>query len=164
MKLKFYLRGIGIGVLLSTIIFAIAIFVQGVNVKTSSVTEEKTTSSVLAYTTAQSAESTTAQQATTIATVAETKKEEDAKEESKETEAKTTAKVSVGDKVTVEIKNFQYLSEVSEILYEKGVISDIIGFNQYMTETGNDTKVWEGTYELKAGDTFENIADVITRN
>mgnify|MGYP000590578873 FL=1 len=66
--------------------------------------------------------------------------------------------------VEVEIRNIKYLSEVSEILYDKGIISDVNGFNSYMTFSGNDLKVKEGRYTLKAGDTFENIAGVITRS
>lgn len=192
MKLKYYLRGMGTGIIFTAVIFLF------VNIATGSsdgnkVSETKTTGSVLAYATTQADNET---QATTIAEVKtdklsrddngndkETTAQDDTKEqittgsktsETDKSEEKTTAGETTttdnsnaarnGEMVEVEIRNIKYLSEVSEILYDKGIISDVNGFNSYMTFSGNDLKVKEGRYTLKAGDTFENIAGVITRS
>lgn len=194
MKLKYYLRGMGIGIIFTAVIFLFVNIATGSSDGNKvSQTETKTTGSVLAYATTQADNET---QATTIAEVKTDKlsrddngndKEATAQDDTKEqittgsktsetdkSEEKTTAGETTttdnsnaarnGEMVEVEIRNIKYLSEVSEILYDKGIISDVNGFNSYMTFSGNDLKVKEGRYTLKAGDTFENIAGVITRS
>lgn len=193
MKLKYYIRGIGIGIVITTIVFMFAnIAVSSSTAKKESEVETKATSSVLAYATTQV--DSTKEQATTIAQVSEADKSskndnetqnspsEDYKENTTESKKEqqtdkdkeqTTSENSTsdnsaaarnGEMVDVEIRNVKYLSEVSEILYDMGVIADVSDFNSYMTFSGNDIKVKEGKYTLKAGDTYENIASVITRS
>ena len=194
MKLKYYLRGMGTGIIFTAVIFLFVNIATGTSDGNKvSQTETKTTGSVLAYATTQADNET---QATTIAEFKTEKlsryyngndKEATAQDDTKEqittgsktsetdkSEEKTTAGETTttdnsnaarnGEMVEVEIRNIKYLSEVSEILYDKGIISDVNGFNSYMTFSGNDLKVKEGRYTLKAGDTFENIAGVITRS
>ncbi len=205
MKLKYYIRGIGIGIIITTFVFLIANIagVFSTNKGVVAENETKATSSVLAYATTSQAEG-EEKQATTIATVETTESESTSDEDegettkeaqqqdntevseennndtnsetSRETEAtkeqttqETTsrnnqARANDGEVIEVDIKNIKYVSEVSEILYNKGIISDVAEFNSYMTFSGNDLKVQEGRYKLKAGDTFENIASVITRS
>ena len=180
----------GTGIIFTAVIFLFVNIATGSSDGNKvSQTETKTTGSVLAYATTQADKET---QATTIAEVKTEKlskddngndKEATAQEqittgsktsETDKSEEKTTAGETTttdnsnaarnGEMVEVEIRNIKYLSEVSEILYDKGIISDVNGFNSYMTFSGNDLKVKEGRYTLKAGDTFENIAGVITRS
>ena len=190
MKLKYYIRGVGIGVIITTFVFMIA-NLAGVFSSTEKViseTETKATSSVLAYATNASTEQD--KQATTIATVStkentsnddETTQSDDETQSNNESELDETNEQSSqevttrssqnnqnseddGEFVEVEIRNIKYVSEVSEILYDMGIISDVSEFNSFMTFSGNDLKVKEGRYKLKPGDTFENIASVITRS
>ena len=190
MKLKYYIRGVGIGVIITTFVFMIA-NLAGVFSNTEKViseTETKATSSVLAYATNASTEQD--KQATTIATVStkentsnddETTQSDDETQSNNESELDETNEQSSqevttrssqnnqnseddGEFVEVEIRNIKYVSEVSEILYDMGIISDVSEFNSFMTFSGNDLKVKEGRYKLKPGDTFENIASVITRS
>lgn len=190
MKLKYYIRGVGIGVIITTFVFMIA-NLAGVFSSTEKViseTETKATSSVLAYATNASTEQD--KQATTIATVStkentsnddETTQSDDETQSDNESELDETNEQSSqevttrssqnnqnseddGEFVEVEIRNIKYVSEVSEILYDMGIISDVSEFNSFMTFSGNDLKVKEGRYKLKPGDTFENIASVITRS
>lgn len=196
MKLKYYIRGIGIGVIITTFVFMIVNIAGGFSndKKLTSETETKATSSVLAYaTTSQAENNTKSEEATTIEVVEttestskdkedsqetttddnndkETKKEEnETVQEETTTQETTTArnyenKAEDGDAIEVEIRNIKYVSEVSDILYDKGIISDVSEFNSFMTFSGNDLKVQEGRYKLKPGDTFENIASIITRS
>ena len=190
MKLKYYIRGVGIGVIITTFVFMIA-NLAGVFSSTEKViseTETKATSSVLAYATNASTEQD--KQDTTIATVStkentsnddETTQSDDETQSNNESELDETNEQSSqevttrssqnnqnieddGEFVEVEIRNIKYVSEVSEILYDMGIISDVSEFNSFMTFSGNDLKVKEGRYKLKPGDTFENIASVITRS
>ena len=197
MKLKYYIRGVGIGVIITTFVFMIA-NLAGVFSSTEKViseTETKATSSVLAYATNASTEQD--KQATTIATVStkentsnddettqsddETTQSDDETQSNNESELDETNEQSSQEVTTrssqnnqnseddrefveVEIRNIKYVSEVSEILYDMGIISDVSEFNSFMTFSGNDLKVKEGRYKLKPGDTFENIASVITRS
>lgn len=190
MKLKYYIRGVGIGVIITTFVFMIA-NLAGVFSSTEKViseTETKATSSVLAYATNASTEQD--KQAITIATVStkentsnddETTQSDDETQSNNESELDETNEQSSqevttrssqnnqnseddGEFVEVEIRNIKYVSEVSEILYDMGIISDVSEFNSFMTFSGNDLKVKEGRYKLKPGDTFENIASVITRS
>lgn len=126
MKLRYYLSGLGSGIIIAVLIMLIADKVTAVNnnVNGSNVPQE-TTGSVIAYTT-QSEE----------------------------------------DKVIVNInpKNIKVAADISKILKNKGVIEDADAFTQYMATYGYSRIVQQGNFELIKGDSYENIARIITRS
>lgn len=176
MKLKYYLRGIGIGIVATTIIFAVAFAVVSANQKAIATGKEEQTTqgSVLAYT----------QKETVKETEQETTKAEVAQTTAAVTEAASTQSVTESTTVAETVqktqsptKEVQYLdnnqaeieigrgctaTQVADMLYGAGIIDDRDGFIRYMAETGNSVKMITGTHIVTKGDSFENIADVIT--
>lgn len=179
MKYRYYLRGAGIGIIATTLIFTIANAVTSSNENKISEKEQPTTeSSVLAYTqkdtqseTTVSSEETTQQQITqeTIqettqeTTQSETIQTEALTEEQTEPPVQTKAAIYLpDDEVQIEIGSGYNATQVADMLLEAGIISDREGFIGYMVETGNSVKMIAGTHIVKKNDSFENLAAVIT--
>ena len=117
MKLRYYLSGLGSGIIIAVLIMLIADKVTAVNnnVNGSNVPQE-TTGSVIAYTTQSDKDNETIQ------------------------------------------------AESTEHSENKGVIEDADAFTQYMATYGYSRIVQQGNFELIKGDSYENIARIITRS
>ena len=183
MKLKYYLRGIGIGIVATTIIFAVAFAVVSANQKAMATGKEEQTTqgSVLAYTQKETIketeqEASKVQEETTKAEVAQTTAAVTEAASTQSVTESTTAAETV-QKTQPPTKEVQYLdnnqaeieigrgctaTQVADMLYGAGIIDDRDGFIRYMAETGNSVKMITGTHIVTKGDSFENIADVIT--
>ena len=172
MKLKFYIRGLGIGILVTTLILTISTTVQG-NKKSS---EEETTksSSVITYTkadtaTIESLTSTVETQVETDSIEKQTVKEtiqETIKETVQETTQKSTeitTKVTDGQKVTVVLSNINYSGKASQLIADAGIVDDAAALNKYLENNGYSTKILDGTYTFTKGQDYESIAKTITK-
>lgn len=175
MKLRYYLSGLGSGIIIAVLIMLIADKVIAVNnnVNGSNVPQE-TTGSVIAYTTQSDKHNETIQAESTEhsenkgnedTTSADTAKNSVVKATDSSTTA-TTRYVSEEDKVIVNInpKNIKVAADISKILKNKGVIEDADAFTQYMATYGYSRIVQQGNFELIKGDSYENIARIITRS
>ncbi|TXC92411.1 endolytic transglycosylase MltG [Metabacillus litoralis] len=92
--------------------------------------------------------------------VAEQPKTEEApKEEAKKVEEKKEEVVSY----KVAIKDGMTTSEVSDALELNGIIESSKEFDKFLISNDYHTKVQLGTFEVKKGMTFAQLADVITR-
>lgn len=184
MKFRYYLRGLGAGMIITAIILMIAGEVNGVNTSKGYDGNEgsKAEGSVIAYTTeSDNGESTSEEtgKETTTESLAATKEEATKTTETAgttqpivETTAKqetTTATATAGTvnsngKVQVYIKDVYYAYQAGDILYNAGVISDKAAFNNYMNTSVYATKIKEGMYEITPGESYENIAKIITQS
>jgi UPF0755 protein len=75
-----------------------------------------------------------------------------------------TAKPAIakGIEVEVEIKQGANLTQIAEMLAEKGIIDDAFVFRLYVQEQGKEKNLLPGTYRLITGDEYINILTVIT--
>lgn len=175
MKLKYYLRGIGIGIVLTTLIFTVAQAVSSANKKMISDSEQETTNdSVLAYTqkstevqtTQAETQSQTQTQATQQETESQTQTEAQttqAETQMPETQPPTQKALELGnDEVQIEIGSGYTATQVADMFLEAGIISDRDGFIGYMVDSGNSVKMRSGTHIVTKGDSFENLAAAIT--
>ena len=144
MKLRYYLSGLGSGIIIAVLIMLIADKVTAVNnnVNGSNVPQE-TTGSVIAYTTQLDKDNETIQAESTEhsenkgnedTTSADTAKNSVVKATDSST-TDTTRYVSEEDKVIVNInpKNIKVAADISKILKNKGVIEDADAFTQYLS-------------------------------
>lgn len=164
MKLKYYLRGLGIGLIITTVMLTISNNVRTANAQfEEKLAQNETTGSVIAFTTAAAQtepETTSSDQtassdeveATTVSTVAATQEQTDAQ-----------TPPPAGEKVTITLKDIYYATQAADLLYEAGVITDRGEFIQYMQDSGYATRIKEGAYEIAVGESYENIAKMITR-
>ena len=181
MKLKYYLRGAGIGIVATTLVFSIANAVSSANKRLVTGTEQTSTeSSILAYTqkdtqaeTIKQEEETTKEQTTAVQEETTTQEETtigqettaatEASEPETQGQPQTRAALYLpGDEVQIEIGSGYTATQVADMFLSAGIISDRDGFIGYMAASGNSTKMIAGTHILKKNDSFENLANVIT--
>lgn len=184
MKFRYYMRGFGAGLIVAVIVLMIAGRIQKNNQDYAVVSGNKETEqsgSVIAYTTDASTEENTSSEKQTEESktdIKETEKETE-KEAAKETvtatqkqsEERTTTRpvvsVSSGNadgKTEIVFSGVYTAAQAADILYDAGIISDKTEFYTYMYTSGYDRKMKDGTYHLKAGDSYETIAKTITQS
>ncbi len=178
MRLKMFMRGVGAGILLATIVLFAA---YKTNINTISDEEiikqakelgmveagkeDDKLSSVLENSKATEASeeiTTEAKAATEITT--ETTNEETTTEEVSTTEAKATteeAAVKKGAKVGFTINKGMTSTSVAKILESQGVITDYADFDKYLEDNGYASKISTGTFEVQVGNTYEEIAKIL---
>ena len=162
MKLKYYMCGLGSGIILAVLVLAIAgkISALGNSVNNNSNINE-TTGSVIAYTTQADNKETTE-----VETQAGT--EENSERLTGESTGVTMAVTesetqSETGKVQVHIAAVTISSEIAKMLEERGVIDSAQGFIQYMYDEGYSRIVQEGDFEFTKNDTYANVARILTR-
>lgn len=141
MNLKYYIRGLGAGLIIAAAALMISDAVGtesdlGVNEN-----QQQTTiaTSIIAYTTEAetTVEETTAQKATTADNVDNT--------------------------VKISIHNVHYATQASDILLQAGVIEDANDFTEYLVNNGYSSKIREGEYDIQRGASYDVIAKIITQ-
>jgi|GEM_PF-551781 len=134
MKLKYHLRGLGIGFILTTIILMISnLFVNNNNGNNHVSDNKETSGSVIAYTT-QADENNSDKKDEKKTEHAKT---ESAKDSTKESASQGTTQTETlyskeGNTVTVKFENVIYGTAAAELLYKAGVIDDENSFAFYL--------------------------------
>lgn len=148
MNIKYYLRGLGIGLVITTLILTISHHISNPKENEEQTQPQTTSGSVIAYT--------------------KEDKTKDQEETTKQPEEPTTQQNENNDddntEITIDIQGVYYGTDVSDLLYDAGVITDKQEFSDYLKEHGYDTIIREGSYTFTKGDTFENLAKIITRS
>ncbi len=148
MNIKYYLRGLGIGLVITTLILTISHHISNPKENEEQTQPQTTSGSVIAYT--------------------KEDKTKDQEETTKQSEEPTTQQNENNDddntEITIDIQGVYYGTDVSDLLYDAGVITDKQEFSDYLKEHGYDTIIREGSYTFTKGDTFENLAKIITRS
>lgn len=169
MKLKYYMCGLGSGIILAVLVMAIAGKISALGKSASdNANINETTGSVIAYTT-QADNKETTQAETTQTTAADT--QADTEEDTESVAGESTAAVTVTEsetetgtgKVQVHIAAVTISSEIARMLEERGVIDSAQGFIQYMYDEGYSRIVQEGDFEFTKNDTYANVARILTR-
>ena len=174
MKLKYYMRGMGIGVFVTTLIFLIAIAFMKPN------TTGETTA------TAQESGKQTIKEEQEKETVTEDVASEEPADESTETEEDTSGQNSVekhvettvdedgtvttvetipgatGEPVSFTIQGGEGSATVGDKLQEAGLVDSGSRFNRYLEDNNYDNVIQPGTYSIPKGSTYEEVAQIIT--
>jgi hypothetical protein len=158
MKLKYYMCGLGSGIILAVLVLAIAGRISALgNSVNNNANINETTGSVIAYTTQADNKETTE-----VETQAGT--EENSERLTGESTGVTMAVTeSETGKVQVHIAAVTISSEIAKMLEERGVIDSAQGFIQYMYDEGYSRIVQEGDFEFTKNDTYANVARILTR-
>lgn len=149
MKLKYQLRGIGIGLVITTIILTIAHGMRDVAKSEYTPKETASSGSILAFDKDAIDKETSGGDKESVGSSAAIEKD-----------TSTTA----SKEVVIHIIDVYYASQAADILFDAGVITDKEGFVQYLGDNGYAETIKEGYYTIKVGDSFENIAKIITRS
>ena len=174
MKLKYYLRGLGIGVLVTTIILTIAHHAQrkmsdadiierakelGMVMEEDTLFDDSETKENQTTTQDPTTEQGTTQEPTTKEPVTE---EPTTKEPV--TEEPTTQKPTGNLKtVTFTVTDGMYSEAVTDILYKAGIITNKAEFNSFLEKNGYSRIIQNGKHTVNSSMTYEEIAKVITK-
>lgn len=178
MKLKYYMCGLGSGIILAVLIMTIANKISaGVNTA-NNVNTQETTGSIIAYTTQADTKDNTKEAVTasekneddklqsgTSDNVSVSSQSDAVRDTTKayETETVINTTASQQESVLIHIDAVTVASDIARMLEDKGIIDDADGFIQYIYDQGYSRVLQEGDFELSKGDTYENVAKIITR-
>lgn len=192
MKLKYYLRGMGIGIMITTLILIIAFSIH----KNDTVQQEEPKQEAASKTVAEAQNSTqipmdtetetepateqnNAEQTDTQKTTEKQKENEtsvvSASTEEKESEQKTSEtksseeKISekntpaaATEKVRFEVGGGEYSDVICKRLLQAGLIDDADAFNKFLIQKDYDNLILPGVYDIPKGATYEEIAALLT--
>ena len=161
MKLKYFLRGFGIGIVSTVVIFS----VFGTKAEKVSLTDAEII-----------------EQAKLLGMVLEDKKIEETleqilnnKEEAKENlegqennqQPSVLPDAFIEEESTVvstiTITEGMNSIQIAKALEQVGVIEDAVDFNEYLCQTGNSIKLRVGTYQIKGRPSYEELEKIITK-
>lgn len=170
MKRKYFVRGLGVGIVFGALIMFVAYMTSGKNhmsdediikraqelgmvkqseyVLESDVTSEETTTEKITTEKVTTEAPTTTEKATT---------------EKATTEAATTEKADTSTKTTVTVTGGMTSESISSALANAGVVDDASKFNSYLVANGYDMKLETGSFEFTAGMSYEDIAKILTQ-
>lgn len=179
MNFKSYLRGLGMGMVITTIIL-MATFAQNnrepTNAEIVSMARELgmvETSAFLASQNTVADEKETRPEKTEESSEAGTKTspesgtdeptEPSAEQHTDEpTEQASDAPVS-GEQIIVEMNNFKQAYVAAELLESVGVVDDSEKFTEYLVENGYAGSLFNGTYTFTKGMPYEQVANILRR-
>lgn len=133
MKIKYYLRGLGTGILFSTIILTIAFAVRNSDNKT--VENDETTSE------------------------SRVQVETETNEEEITTDSETNININ---EIIVSIKSGMSSEDVSELFASQGIVENQEEFDSYLKDNGYSKTIVVGDYSIVPGLTYKEIAEIIT--
>lgn len=178
MKLKYYLRGLGIGILVTTVILSLA----GVGRK--NMTDEEVVKRAKELGMVESTLLSDLPDQTKTDEVRPTEPETSLQPETSEPEPEESASTpetpeapeetpvspedgnpdtSAWETVTLVIGRGESSTTVSKNLKKAGIVEDAAAFDRFLCNNGYDKKIITGTYEIPYGASEEEIAKIITR-
>lgn len=165
MKFKYYLRGIGIGILVTVIVLSISSRMRPVSMSDEDVIKRAKELGMVESNDSQ-----------TILDLIE----ENNSEAGTETPEPSSEKVVFDDNpnpatdinnvepaapvetVTVVVEAGMFSDKIAQSLYAAGLIEDAAEFNKYLIANGYDSKICAGDYVFTKGMSFEELAVILT--
>ena len=179
MKLKYYLRGLGIGVLVTTIILTIAHHNQrkmsdadvierakelGMVMEEDTLFDENASKEEQTTTQEPTKEQATTEQATTEQPTTEEPTTKEPVTEEPTTKEPATQKPTENLKtVTFTVTDGMYSEAVTDILYKAGIITNKAEFNNFLEKNGYSRIIQNGKHTVNSSMSYEEIAKVITK-
>lgn len=185
MRTKYFLRGMGIGILVTVVIFAVAFVFYEPSLSEDELIakakeigmimpDEETDTTDSAANAEESSDSNTdtSEKSTTDNNTDNTEETDTAKDsedttssdnqsttESTDTEEDSSSATNL---ITFVISSGEGSSKIAENLYKAGLIDDPNSFNQYLEDNGYDNRLRTGSYNIPESSSYEEIANAIT--
>ena len=177
MRLKYYIRGLGAGILLATILLSVSFFFGG-GYKNKELSDEEIIARAeklgMVMEEKDSKEDTEKTDSETSEEDADTVDESSATEEKPEEEmtidefveeAEETNAAEQNEDDTVSYQAFTVKSgESSETianLYKQGLVDSSASFNKYLGELGVDNRIQSGTFYVQVGSSYDDIVALL---
>lgn len=163
MKKKYFVRGLGIGIIFGALIMLAAYLTSGKG----SLSDEEVMKraqelgmvkkSEYVLDSEVTSEETTTEAVTTEAPVATEKATEAAT-----TEAATTEQTDAKTKATITVSGGMSSETISSLLENAGLVDSASKFNSFLVQNGYDKKLETGSFDISGGMTYEEIARILT--
>ena len=172
MKFKYFLRGLGAGIVFASLIFFMVYKENGTakmsdkqiieRAKELGMVEEKSAIEDILHTSATSEDPKNKETAsTTEKTTKEEKRTTEATTE-QTTEAATESTTETKEKVSITVERGATSYTVCQKLQELGIIEDAAEYDNYLIENGYASRIRVGTHELTKGMDYHAIAEAIS--
>lgn len=178
MKKKYFVRGLGIGIIFGALIMLAAYLTSGKG----SLSDEEVMKraqelgmvkkSEYVLDSEVTSEETTTEAVTTEASVATEKATEEATTEAPgtterateeaTTEAATTEQTDAKTKATITVSGGMSSETISSLLENAGLVDSASKFNSFLVQNGYDKKLETGSFDISGGMTYEEIARILT--
>ena len=172
MKLKYYLRGLGMGMFVTALILIIAHNVNDGISDAEIIRRAKALGMVMSTednlfndetsTADKNNETTTSENQSTEEPTTEEPTTEESTTEEPTTEEPTTVAPMVKE-LTFTVERGMYSEAVTRILVQGGIITNEAEFNQYLSDTGYDEKIQTGIFTVNSGMSYEEIAKILSK-
>lgn len=188
MKKKYFVRGLGIGIIFGALIMLAAYLTSGKGslsdeevmkraqelgmvkkseyVLDSEVTSEETTTEAVTTEAPVATEKATEEETTEAPGTTERATEEAATEaattEKATTEAATTEQMDAKTKATITVSGGMSSETISSLLENAGLVDSASKFNSFLVQNGYDKKLETGSFDISGGMTYEEIARILT--
>lgn len=169
MNFKYYLRGLGTGIVVTLIIVTISNSLRGSRTvsenaaQPSSVQSTSAIEAILnnqrttqAYEDATSADAASADAASADVTSADTSSAETVSDNVQQGQQKRN--------ITVSFETIQSSEAAAQLLEKAGIVDNWRNFNSYLVNNGYDRKVSGGTFSFSGNESYEEIAGIITKS
>lgn len=174
MNFKYYLRGLGTGIVVTLIIVTISNSLRGSRTASenaaqpSSVQPTSAIEAILnnqrttqAYGDAASADATSADAASADVTSADVIS---ADTSSAETVSDNVQQGQQERNITVSFETIQSSEAAAQLLEKAGIVDNWRNFNSYLVNNGYDRKVSGGTFSFSGNESYKEIAGIITKS
>ncbi|EEC57078.1 hypothetical protein BACPEC_01566 [[Bacteroides] pectinophilus ATCC 43243] len=174
MNFKYYLRGLGTGIVVTLIIVTISNSLRGSKTASenaaqpSSVQPTSAIEAILnnqrttqAYGDAASADATSADAASADVTSADVIS---ADTSSAETVSDNVQQGQQERNITVSFETIQSSEAAAQLLEKAGIVDNWRNFNSYLVNNGYDRKVSGGTFSFSGNESYKEIAGIITKS
>lgn len=162
MKLKYYLRGLGIGIICTAIIMGIALSGKEKLTNAEIIERARLLGMVMAE---EQNEEDEAQNDVKDETAENDQKnaENNQVPEVKNEEPQTPdeAPITEPEIKTIEVKKGEYSDVVSQKLFEAGLIPDAAAFNKYLMDSGLDQSIMVGVHQIPMGAAQDEIIKIL---
>lgn len=188
MKKKYFVRGLGIGIIFGALIMLAAYLTSGKGslsdeevmkraqelgmvkkseyVLDSEVTSEETTTEAVTteapVATEKAKEEATTEAPGTTERATEEATTEAATTEKATTEAATTEQTDAKTKATITVSGGMSSETISSLLENAGLVDSASKFNSFLVQNGYDKKLETGSFDISGGMTYEEIARILT--
>ena len=181
MRLKYYLRGAGVGIIITTIIMSIAFHFYKPSLSADEIKEMASKLGMVmaleqgvdtASGNADESNDVNKKESESSDSNVDSNKDDASSKESNEESDKENTKEDVSNQednqdtedeyVEVVIKGGEYSDVVSNKIYEAGLVKNAEKFNKWLIKHGYDSMVQPGKYKIKKGSTKTESATIIT--
>ena len=167
MRLKYYMRGIGIGVIFATLVLSISFYFGRTDFSSKEMTDEeiieKATELGMVMPEDEASEEETQDETSEedAAAPEEQPTEEAASEEIEETDAENEPVVESSEStvkyIPFTVNSGESSDTVAANLYKAGLVDSASEFNDYMNTLGVDNRIQSGTFYVRADSTYDDI-------